>query len=201
MAATVEALINQALRRIAYQVPIGTIWEGSPASRVALEVYGQTRDALLNNEDWPFARQAVGLRLLKTAPVGGYSGLPWSNAYPPPPWIYEYAYPDACITIRSVRPTPIIMPEFDPRPHIFVLANDNSLNPPAKVVLTNLANAQAVITGQITDPLSYEAGFTDALVAALALRLQEALSPDATAIKDRAAEAQTEMVMANERRG
>ena len=78
-------------------MPIGTIWEGSPASRVALEVYGQTRDALLNNEDWPFARRAVGLALLKTAPVGGYAGLPWTNAYPPPQWIYEYAYPDACI--------------------------------------------------------------------------------------------------------
>jgi hypothetical protein len=201
MATAVEDLVNLALRRIGYTVPIGTIWEGSRASRAALEVYGETRDALLLARDWPFARQAVGLTLLKTAPVGGYGISAWTSASPPPPWIYEYGYPANCIMVRAVRPTPFIIPDFDPKPSVFVVANDPSVSPVSKVILTNLAGAQAVITGKIVDPSIYDAGFTDSFVAALALRLQEALAADAQQVKDRAAEEQSSVAVADARRG
>ena len=166
-----------------------------------MEIYGQTRDDLLRSRDWPFARQATGLTLLKTAPVSGYGVTPWNSSFPPPPWIYEYAYPAGCLYVRAVRPTPAVIPEMAPRPNIFVVADDPSLATPAQVILTNLVNAQAVFTGQVTNISAMEPMFIEGLIAALALKFQEALSPDANAVKDRATEAQVEVAMADERRG
>jgi hypothetical protein len=183
MASTVEQLINQALRRIGYETEVGFIMEGSPASRAALTLYGQTRDALLRFKDWPFARQSTGLTLLKTAPVGGYGLTGWTPAYPPAPWVYEYAYPAGCLKMRSVRPTPLLIPEFDPVPNIFIVSDDTSLSPPTKVVLTNLRNALGVFTGQVTDMTQWEPMFTEALVENLARRLGEAMGANLDSIK------------------
>jgi|SRR6202167_2323494 len=199
--ASPEEICNLALRRIAYPYPIGNIYEGSPAARVAVEIYGQTRDELLRSADWDFARQAVGLTLLKTAPVGGYGATPWTPTNPPPPWIYEYAYPVGCLLIRSVRPTPAVIPEFDPQPNVFVLGNDASLSVPTKVILTNLPYAQAVFTAQITDPTQWQVSFVEALIAALATRFQLALAPSAEANKEREQEEAQEGAMAVPRRG
>lgn len=193
----IEDIINQSLRRISYPYPIGWIYEGSVAARAAVEIYSQTRDELLRSFDWDFARQAISLNLLKTAPPGGYGvTIPWTNAYPPPPWIYEYAYPASALLIRSVRPTPTIMPEFDPQPNIFVVGNDNG-----KVILTNLAYAQAVVTNSVTDPAQWNSNFTESLIAALATRLQAALAPSAEMGKERKQEEDQETSIAIPRRG
>lgn len=200
MVLAVEDLCNQALRRVGYHTPIGWIYEGSPAARAAVELYGQTRDNLLGSRDWDFARQAVTLLLLKTAPVGGYGLTPWSTAYPPVPWIYEYAFPANCIQVRSVRPTPVMIPEFDPKPNIFVAANDAALG--QKVVLTNLANATAVITRQLTDPAQWDdANFVEALVDALAVQFQQAFAGDPNMVKLRAVQEQIAEGVADTRRG
>ena len=182
MATSVESLVNQALRRASYKIEIGSIYEGTTAARAALTLYGQTRDDLIRMKDWDFARQDATLVLLKTAPVGGYGLTPWTSAYPLGSWIYEYAYPAACLKIRSIRPTPIIIPVLDPQPVTFAIADDPSVSP-AKVVLTNLANAQAVYSGQITDMTQWEATFTEAFIEALARRLGEALGANADAVK------------------
>jgi len=174
MASNVTELVNQALRRTSYKIEIGYIYEGSEASRAALTLYSQTRDDVLRSKDWPFARRTVALTLLKTAPVGGYSATTWTDAYPPAPWVYEYAYPTDCLEMRSVRPTPILMPEMDPQPNIFIIANDTTQTP-AKVVLTNLRGALGVYTGRIEDMTQWEPMFTEAFVEAFARRLAEAL--------------------------
>ena len=201
MARTVESVVNAALRRLGSPHVIGSILEGSPIARAALDVYGQTRDDLLRSEDWGFARAAVGLTPLKTAPAGGYGyGNPWTTAYPPPPWVYEYAYPVACVEVRSVRPTPIIIPEYDPQPNRFVTAIDNALSPPAKVVLCNLAHAQAVITGQVNDLSIWDAGAIEELIDALAVPLGKALAPEAQYDQERLKEvAMAEQTAANRR--
>ena len=80
MALSVEDILNAALRRVGYQPPIGDIYEGSPAARTALDFYAQTRDALLSEFDWSFARQSVDLGApIKTAPAPGYGGV-WDPA-------------------------------------------------------------------------------------------------------------------------
>ncbi len=197
---TVEGVCNMALRRISYPTPIGYIFEGSPAARVAVEIYGQTRDDLLRNSDWDFARQATGLTLLKTAPVGYVYPTVWSSAYPPPPWIFEYAYPPGCLLVRSVRPTPIVMPALDPQPNIFVVADDPTVTP-SKVILTNLANAQAVFTGQIIDITQWNASAVEALVTALATLFQASLAPQPEMDKERIGEEAQAVAVAVGRRG
>ena len=188
MAASPEDIVNQALRRIGYPTPIGYLLEGSPAARAAVEVYGQTRDNLMRDADWDFARQSALLILQKTAPINGYGWAnPWSNVYPPVPWLFQYAYPVGALLVRSVRPTPTILLAFDPQPNIFTLADDPTQTP-SKVILTNLANAVAVYTAQITDPTLWNASFTEALIAALATRLQAALNPEPNAEKGRVQE-------------
>src|SRR5258708_946168 len=109
--ATVTDILNQALRKISYPTPIGQIYEGSRAARIAVEIYAQTRDDLLRTGNFPFARRAVVLDLQKTAPPGGYVLTPWSSIYPPAPWVYQYAYPTLCLDLRSVRKTPFAIPD------------------------------------------------------------------------------------------
>lgn len=174
MTISVEDLCNMALNRIRYSPPIGSIFEGSIASRIALQIYGQTRDNIFGTADWPFLRRDVALGLpIKTAPAGGYGVVAWNpNTNPPPPWRYSYTYPDLCIEIRSLLPTPIFIPVFTPHFTRFVTAQDSASG--EKVVLTNLYNPLAVITGQVNDPNEWkDSNFTEALVDALAVQFEK----------------------------
>jgi len=185
MAQTVEALVNQALIAIGYPVRIGDLYEGSEASNAAVEVYAQTRDELLDAGDWPLARRAnVALTLLKgPPPAGGYNPLePWGPTYPPPGWLYEYAYPDDMIDLKAIHPQPSMIFDLDPKPATWRVDNDNSLvdrNGAAtvqkKVILSNTKNAVATYIGQVTDPQLWEPGFTKVMIATFSKKLAVAL--------------------------
>lgn len=84
----------------------------------------------------------------------------------------------------SVRPTPTLLLAYDPQPNRFDLYNDPTVTP-NKVVVTNLAYAQATITAQVTDTTQWNASFVDALVSALASRFQAALSADPNMDKEK----------------
>lgn len=164
---------------IGHEVTIGDPQEGTAEARVALLHYTDTLDWLLMQKDWDFARQAATLGApLKTAPPGGYGLTPWnSTSNPPPPWIFEYSYPVNCIWVRSVRPTPIVIPSFTPHFNNFVNAYDAQLN--QKVVLTNLTNAQVVFTAQVADPNEWQNNmFLEEFVKQLALRLKAAFEKE-----------------------
>ena len=172
-----EDIINIALVRIGYKRRIGSIFDGSLASKAALDIYAQTRDASLRDFDWGFASRNAPMALLKTAQIGGYPPTaPWTNAFPVLPFIYEYAYPDDCLKVRSIRSSPTFIPVFDPKPVVYQIDNDNSLEPPAKVILCNVADAILVYTGQVTDPALWESDFIEALAASLARRFAPVLA-------------------------
>lgn len=199
---TVVDLLNTALTRIKYPTLIGNIFEGTPAARAALTFYTQTRDNLFGTSDWDFLRREVSLGLpIKTAPPGGYGITPWNPvANPPIPWWYEYTYPDACIQIRSLRPVPIFIPEFTPMFTRFVAAYDTVLN--TKVVLTNLYQPQAIMTGQINDPDEWrDSNFTETLIDALATQFQKTFGPDLNAVQLAERDEQQSMAVAESRRG
>jgi len=169
-------LVNLALVRMGSKVRVNSLFEGSEAAKPALDIYSQTRDELLRQSDWGFAERNITLTLLKQAPVGGY--IPptyWSSAYPPLPWFYEYGYPSDCLKVRAIKPTPIFIPNFDPQPNVFSIANDNSLVPAQKVILSNVPQAILVYTGQVTDMTTWEADFVEAFASALSRRLAPAL--------------------------
>lgn len=186
MATSPEELVNQAIVTLGYTDRIGSIYEGSAASIAALEVYGQVRDELLDAGEWPLARRAnIPLTLLKgPPPPGGFTpAQPWSAQYPPPGWLYEYAYPDDMLELRAVVPRPFFMFDLDPKPSVWRVDNDNSLvtstgaaMAQVKVILANVPNALATYIGQVTDPVLWEPGFTKVVVDRLAEKLARVLA-------------------------
>ena len=197
MATTVEDLVNQALIELGYPGRIGSIYEGSEASNAALEIYGQTRDELLDAGEWPLARRAnVKLTLLKgPPPAGGYNPLtPWTAQYPPPGWLYQYAFPSDCLELHAILYPPGMMFDLDPKPAVWRIDNDNSkidrdgvATTEKKVILTQVREALAVYTGQVTDPLLWEPGFTAVVIKKLAEKLARRLRAGEGVLRDVAA--------------
>ena len=180
-----EDIINDSLVRIGYRLRIGSIYEGSFAAKKALDIYGQTRDEILRQNDWGFAERNVVLSLLKTAPAlpgGGYGYIPptvWNPAQNPPlPYLFSYTYPSDCLKVRAIKRTPLFLPNVDPRPVIYKISNDTSGSPAMKILSCNIVNAELTYTGQVTDPTTWEADFAEALCAALARLLAPSVNPD-----------------------
>lgn len=184
MVATISTpadIINLALARIGYKQQIGSLWDGSNAARLALTLYGQTRDQLTREGDWEFARRDTVLTLLKSAPNDGYATVPWSTKYPALPWRYSYNYPDDCLKVMVVRSEPNFLPNYAPSYNNYSIDNDSSFTPSKRVILCNVPNAILGYVGQITDPKVWDPGFIEALSIALAERLAPALSGMQTA--------------------
>lgn len=174
---TPEDYVNAALVELGAKRRIGSLYDGSETAKKCLDIYGQARDSKLREFEWGFAERDLSLTLLKTAPVGGYSiAQPWTSANPIPPFIYEYAYPADMLKLRALRNPNGFIPNFDPKPIVWRIANDTISGVQQKVILCNLSNALAVYTGQVTDPTLWEVGFGDALIADLVRRLAAGLS-------------------------
>ena len=213
MADAVEDIINQALRAGSVPMRVEEMYEGSDASRVALELYGQSRDELLDLRDWSFSRRVTPLTLLKgPPPPGGYTpASPWSNIYPYPGFLYEYAYPADCLDVRAILPGPGAMPDLDPVPALWRVDNDATPNvsgtppvasgPAAKVIYANATNAIVVYRAQITNPASFDTGFIAALVAALGKKFAKAFGVDINAVKEDTAESVGTAELASSLRG
>lgn len=198
-----ENIINQALVLARRERLIGDIYEGSEQASIALELYGQARDELLDLHDWSFSREVNPLTLLKGPPPnGGYNfAQPWSNIYPYPGFLFEYAYPTDCLDIRAIVAQPGPMPDLDPLPQLWRIDNDltpiltgtppnaTAAGPPAKVIYCNAQNALAVYRARITNPASFDTGFVAALVASLAKKFGEAFALDAASRREDMAEA------------
>jgi hypothetical protein len=195
-------MINLALRRIGYKLRVGSLFDGSVAAKTSLDIYAQTRDAVLVENDWDFAERNLTMTLLKSAPAGGYfPPVQWSGATNPAPgWLYEYAYPADCLKVRIIKFVPLFGLNFDPQPNAFFLANDNYYTPPQKVILSNLPAANIVYTGQITDPATWDSGFVEAFSAALGRRLVPALI-GLNAIQPAAADEAQSLAMASNEQG
>jgi hypothetical protein len=176
-------VVNLAMVKLGRNERVGSLYEGSKWAKAALSIYGQTRDALLRAADYGFSERNVNATPLKQAPAGGYTPQnPWNGANnPPPPWVYEYQYPSDALKIRSVKPIPIFVMNFDPQPKVFAIENDNSFTPAQKVILCNVPNAQLVYTAQVTDPTTWEVDFVDEFADALARGMALALANMETA--------------------
>lgn len=211
MTADVVDIMNQGLRAAGLPLRVQDFYEGSDAARVALELYGQTRDELLDLKDWSFSRRVVVLTRLKGPPPdGGYSfAQPWSNIYPYPAFLYEYAYPSDCVDLRAISAMPDLMPDLDPLPANWRVDNDPAPNvvngvasgPPAKVICCNVTNAMATYRARITDPASFDTGFIAALVVTLGKKFAKAFGADVNADREDEAEAVGTTQTASDLRG
>lgn len=171
MAFAIEELVNQAARQAGIRRRIGSIYDGSELAKVALDVYGQTRDELLRRQSWGFAQRQSGLLVV-------------SAFAPPLPWLYAYDWPTDALLICAVLPFPITYPDLNPVDYLFAPYNLVSGSPVMdtdRVVVSYVANAFAIYTGRITNPNQWDAGFTAAMIANLQEKLAPALAAAANA--------------------
>lgn len=169
---TIETVVNNALDQIGYSRHIGSIREGSPTARVALDLWAQTRDSLLRRLEPDWARKDGKLVQSKAAPnVSGstaqYDLIPWSSTYPPLPWLYEYASPTDCVKPLQVKPSVLTLPIWRPRAIPFRHIIDT-----VDVILTNEPNAILTYIWRVTDTDLWEADFTDGMIQLLAQKMQ-----------------------------
>jgi len=108
--------------------------------------------------DWNFARLTASLALLQN---------------PPARWACKYAIPTDCLRVRRLNDVPLLaLPEtFFER-----AADKDSTGAYIGVILTNAAPVSAIYTAQVTDPLRWDQGFTDAMTYGLASRVCYELS-------------------------
>lgn len=155
-------VVNIALARIGSKHSIGDLYDGSPAANVALNLFGQTRDAVLRSNDWDFA-QKIALAVL-------------SGGTAPQPYSFEYAYPADCIRIRDIFNSTYLADKNNPFPTRYKIGETSGAN---KVVWTNFANATFIYTQQVTNPLLWDPLFVELLSIELGKRMAPSIgSPE-----------------------
>lgn len=153
-------VVNLALAAIGHPGRVGNLFDGSEAAKKALDVYAEARDQVLRVKDWPFAlRQRPGV----------------AGAVVPQGWAHSWAYPDDCIRVRSVTPSPIPSPNYDPRPLEWAIFNDYPVGTGLKLILTQITPIKINYVGQVTDMALWEPLFVEAVVQALAAKLGPSL--------------------------
>ena len=170
---SIESIVNNALDEIGYSRHIGNIMEGSTAARVALDLWGQTRDSLLFQAEPHWARKDAPLTLLKQAPdiqgsTAQYDLIPWSDIYPPLPWLYEYALPDDNLKPLQIKPQLAFLPAWRPRAQPFRHVVVGS----SETLLTNTPGAILTYIYKVLDPDQWHQDFQDAVIHTLAKKMQ-----------------------------
>jgi hypothetical protein len=196
-------IANRALSAIGTRSTIASLTENSNEAIQVNLLLEPLRDELLRMAPWDCATNYADLALLLAAP-----GTPenptagttiWvKGAQPPPPWAYEYAYPNDCLRALWIVPqfntgftggVPITTavtggsPQFWSGPPVrFKVAIDQTTvsgnQVDTKVILTNQEQAILVYIKQVTNPNIWDSQFVQAMVAALSARLAIALTGD-----------------------
>lgn len=155
-----EDAVNAALARIGYRLRVNSMVDGTRAAAVALQIYGQARDALLREGNWGFAQKTAAAIASATAPT-----VPWARAF---------QYPADCLRVRNLFPAAYsATDQSNPLRVLYLVADANATT---KFILTNELAPVIVYTARITNPLVWDALFADALIAELAKQLAPALA-------------------------
>lgn len=197
--ATSDILIaNQALSRIGTRSTIASLTENSKEAKQINLVFQQTRDEILSMAFWNFAKKTQTLTLLKSAPgtpTNQTGATQWTDAYPAPPWLYEYAYPSNCVQFRNIIPqidtgiigVPLTSNFASYSPYVaapwaavlFETATDtDTQGSQVNVVLTNQYQAIGTYTLRVTNPNLFSNNFVQAFICALAAKVAQPLSGD-----------------------
>lgn len=99
---------NRALALAGARATITSLADGSNDANNCNMIFAKTRDQVLGMAPWNFARKTAYLNLLKTQPGTPESytqnANQWAPIFPPPGWLYEYAYPSDCLFMRFIIP-------------------------------------------------------------------------------------------------
>ena len=161
MASEVQ-IAKLALQHIGDRWDISDLTEATPEAEQVNLVFDDTRDALLRQHPWNFAK--------KYASPATVSGTVPGN------WTYMYAYPTDAVRVNG-----IIDPVETGTPIKFEVARNAS---DVKVVLTDQEDAEFFYTARITDTVQFDPEFTMALSYALAARLAMPLTGERAIMGD-----------------
>lgn len=149
MAKSDVELCNMALARIGITMAITSLDERSKEAMQCKLFFDQTRDKVLGDAPWPFARRTVALQLTGEAPQR---------------WGYAYQYPGDCLRLNDVFPTiptgmsPDAFRQWANSNRVpYELAAGDSDN---LTIVTDQVDAVADYTLRITNPLRFDAAFS-----------------------------------------
>ena len=196
MTVSETSICNRALAKVGTRSTIASLTEQSNEAKQCNLIYAATRDEVAGMAFWNFTTKTISLALLKSAPgtpTNPTGATQWTPAYPPPPWLYEYAYPTDCLQFRKVVPqvstgvigVPIFSNAVTMYPYVQGPAvpweamsdtdpDGNIIN----VLVTNQYQEIGDYTRQTVKPAIFPAQFIEALVCALAAKLSIALTGD-----------------------
>lgn len=161
MASEVQ-IAKLALQHIGDRWDISDLTENTPEAEQVNLVFADTRDALLRQHPFNFAKKYVTPAAL-TGTVPGN-------------WTYMYVYPTDALRIRGV-----VDPAESGTPIKFEVARNSS---DIKVILTNQLDAEFYYTARITNPTQFDPEFTMALSYKLAAKLAMPLTGERAIMGD-----------------
>lgn len=155
MASAIE-ICNFSLSHLGVGKLIASLNEQSQEARACNLFYESTRDAVLRDAMWPFARRIQSLGLVEEDPNSE--------------WSYSYRYPTNCLYFRRILSGSRNDSRQSRVPYRFAYADDGQL------VLTDKEDAEAEWTVKVTNPARYSEDFA----LALSLRLAGYVAPRLT---------------------
>ncbi len=155
---SVVDICNDALSHTGTDIFIASLEEKTKEARLCARWYDRTRDEILRTFRWNFAQRRVILADMGNPPTG---------------WQYRYRYPVDCLFLFRVYPTGEYSPsvqqdELVQRTRTFEVASDDD---GGRIILTNVPDAEALYTHQVTDPNVFDDLFTMALTFKLAANI------------------------------
>lgn len=157
--ASVVSICNMALNLIG-QGTITSLTENTKSARVCNAFYDSIRDSVLRDNDWNFANITEELSLMSGETIPG--------------WDYIYIYPVKCLALRKIVSKSDTDNEL---PHSFESALASVSK--QRCIATNVNQAFAKYTYQVTDPNLFDPTFIEALAHRLASSLAKPLAGDA----------------------
>ena len=185
---------NLALLSIGARAQVSSIFpsDGSTEADACSTLFSFVFQQLARTAKWGCLNKQSELSLIQAAQGTPENPTGTSLPLPQQPWLYAYLYPSDCLLMRQVMPqvvstgsainqlsvansvTPWVGDSFQ-IPYATGYSTDSYGNP-LEVVLTNQENAIANYTVDQESPLSWDALFTSAFVASLAVYLVPALT-------------------------
>ena len=192
---TIVTCCNLSLLSIGARAQVSSInpSDGSTESDACSTLFSFVFQQLARTAKWGCLNKQASLTLLQAAQGTPENPTGTSLPLPQQPWLYAYAYPSDCLLMRSVMPpiitssgsgesqtslnnsvTPCIPGQYQ---ILYATGSSTDSNGNAiEVVLTNQESAVANYTVDQENPALWDALFTSAFVASLAVYLVPALS-------------------------
>lgn len=161
---SVETIAKLALHHLSDRFDLETLTDPTPEAEAINLVYDTTRDALLREHPWKFAKAY-------RCPTAIATGTPPAN------WDYMFVYFDDAvkiITIISPMGRKVLPAKFD------IARNAEGI----KVILTDVESPEFQFTQRIVDPYEFDALFTQAFAYRLAADVCLTLTGDRGLMKE-----------------